>query len=84
VNTSAADVADVPPEVDTVTATAPNPAGDVAVKLVALATVTDEAAVAPKATVDADVNPVPVTVTTVPPANGPATGAMAVTVGVEL
>ena len=42
------------------------------------------AALAPKATVDAAVNPDPVTVTTVPPARGPEDGATAATVGSEL
>ena len=75
-------MAEVPPAVVTVTSTAPAaPAGDVATRVVALVKVTAVAAVAPKLTVDAGVNPVPVTVTEEPPAKGPALGAMAVTVG---
>ena len=55
--------------------------GEVAISVVALVTVTEVAGVVPKATVEPAVKPVPVTVTTVPPASGPALGVMAVTVG---
>ncbi len=71
----------VPPGVVTVTWCAPVPAGLVAVNDVALVNVTDVAAVNPNETVEPAVNPVPVTVTTVPPANGPAAGDSAVTDG---
>ena len=49
--------------------------------MVALVTVTEVAGVAPKATVEPAVKPVPVTVTAVPPASGPSVGVMAVTAG---
>jgi hypothetical protein len=52
-----------------------------AVTLVALTTVNEVAAVLPKLTAVAPVNPVPVMVTDVPPASGPALGRIAVTVG---
>jgi hypothetical protein len=80
---SAALVALVPEPVVTVTSTtAPVvPAGDVAVIVVALVTVNDAAAVAPKLTAVAPVNVVPVIVTVVPPVLGPDDGATVVTVG---
>jgi hypothetical protein len=81
VNWSAADVAEVPPGLVTRRSTVPAPAGDVAVIDVAELTVKLVAAVAPKVTAVAPVNPVPVTVTTVPPAVGPAVGEIEVTVG---
>ena len=61
--------------------TVPVPAGDVAVIEVAELTVKPVAGVAPKLTAVAPVNPVPVTVTEVPPAVGPAVGEIEVTVG---
>ena len=48
---------------------------------VPLTTVYDAAGVAPKVTADAAVNPVPVMVTEVPPATGPAVGLIPVTTG---
>ena len=60
-----------PVGVVTVTSTVPEPAGDVAVMLVELTTVTPMAALAPKSTAVAAVKLVPVTVTEVPPAAGP-------------
>jgi hypothetical protein len=86
VNWSAVLVAEVvPPEV-TVTSTAPAvPAGLVAVQLVVELQVTAVPAVAPKATVvPVMANPVPVMVTTVVPASGPALGLMLATVGPEV
>ncbi len=81
-NTSAADVADVPPALVTVTSTGPaDSAGETTVNEVALTTVTADPAVAPKATVDPGRNPVPVTVTAVPPAIGPDAGTRPETVG---
>ena len=56
-------------------------AGDVAVIDVSLLTVKPVAAVAPKFTAVAPVNPVPVIVTDVPPAAGPLLGVTLVTVG---
>ena len=61
--------------------TVPVPAGDVAVIEVAELTVKPVAGVAPKVTAVAPVNPVPVMVTEVPPAVGPAVGEIEVTVG---
>jgi hypothetical protein len=81
VNWSAADVADVPPAVVTVTSTVPVPAGDVAVIEVAELTVKLVALVAPNLTAVAPVNTVPVMVTEVPPAAGPEVGEIDVTVG---
>jgi hypothetical protein len=80
-NWSAADVALVPPGVVTVISTVPVPAGDLMVSAVAELTVRTVPAVRPNLTAVAPVNPVPVTVTVVPPATGPAAGAMPVTVG---
>ena len=81
-NWSAALVALVPPGVVTVTSTVPAvPAGAVAVIWVALLTVKLVAAVAPKLTALAPVKLVPVIVTEVPPAVGPAVGLTPVTVG---
>ena len=74
-------VALVPPGVVTVTSTVPAPAGAVAVIWVALLTVKPVAAVVPKSTAVAPVKFVPVIVTLVPPAGGPAVGLTAVTVG---
>jgi hypothetical protein len=82
VNWSAAFVAEVPPGVVTDTWTRPAGwAGDIAVICVAESTVNDAAAVVPKATAVAPVKSVPVMVTEVPPAVGPALGATEVTVG---
>jgi hypothetical protein len=68
-----------------VTSTAPAvPAGLVAVQLVTELQVTAVPAVVPKLTVVPLVaKPVPVMVTTVPPARGPELGLMLVTVGAE-
>jgi hypothetical protein len=81
VNWSAADVALVPPGVVTVISTVPVPAGDLMVSVVAELTVRTVPAVEPNLTAVAPVNPVPVTVTVVPPATGPAAGEIPVTVG---
>jgi hypothetical protein len=82
VNLSAALAVLVPPGVVTVTSTVPTaPAGDVAVMVVALVTVNDAAAVAPKATAVAPVKLVPVMVTGVPPVLTPEDGATVVTAG---
>ena len=59
----------------------PVPAGEVAVIDVAELTVKPVAAVAPNLTAVAPVKPVPVIVTLVPPAVGPAVGEIEVTVG---
>ena len=72
---------EVPPAVVTVTSTAPVPAGDVAVTEVAVLAVRLVAGVVPKVTAVAEPRLVPVMTTVVPPAVGPAAGAMAVTVG---
>jgi len=56
-------------------------AGVVAVIWVALLTVKLEAAVPPKVTAVAPIKPVPVIITVVPPAIGPAAGAMLPKVG---
>ena len=82
VNWSAAPVGLVPLGVVTVMSTVPAVcAGEVAVIDVALFTVNDAAAVAPKLTAVAPVKPVPVIVTDVPPAVGPLVGLTLVTVG---
>ncbi len=73
----------VPPTVVTRTSTVPVPAGAVAVICVALLTVKPVAAVAPKVTAVAPDRLVPVRVTVVPPAVGPAVGEMEVTVGAD-
>ena len=80
-NWSAAEVADVPPAVVTLTSTVPVPAGEVAVIEVAELTVKLVAAVAPNVTAVVPLNPVPVMVTDVPPAAGPDVGEIEVTVG---
>ena len=75
-------VALVPPGLVTVMSTVPAvPAGAVAVICEALTTVTLVAAVQPKSTAVAPVNPVPVIVTYVPPPVGQAAGATCATVG---
>ena len=71
----------MPPGVVTVTCTVPEPAGEVAVILVADSTLTPVAALAPNLTVLAPVRFVPVIVTEVPPAAGPLVGSTFVTVG---
>jgi hypothetical protein len=81
VNWSAADVAEVPPVVVTLTSTVAVPAGDVAVIWVAELTVNVVAAVAPNVTAVAFRRLVPVMVTVVPPAPGPDAGEIEVTVG---
>ena len=82
VNWSPAPVALVPPAVVTVMSTVPAAwAGVVAVMDVALLTVKLVAAVPPKLTAVAPVNPVPVMVTDVPPAVVPLFGLTLVTVG---
>ena len=78
---SAGLVAEVPLPLVTVTSTEPVPAGETAVMEVAEFTVTEAAGVAPNETVGSPVKPVPVMVTEVPPAAGPKSGLMAVTVG---
>jgi hypothetical protein len=79
---SAADVADVPPAVVTLTSTVPAlPAGAVAVICVAEFTVKPVAAVAPNVTAVAPDRFVPVNVTVVPPVVGPAVGEMLVIAG---
>ena len=83
-NWSAAEVADVPPVVVPVTSTVPRPAGEVAVIEVAEFTVKLVALVAPNLTAVAPVKLVPVTVTEVPPAVGPAVGDIALTVGTPM
>jgi hypothetical protein len=66
----------------TVTSTIPaEPAGDVAVRLVAELYVTPVPALEPNLTVAVLVNPVPVIVTTVPPPDVPVAGDTSVTVG---
>ena len=71
----------MPPGLVTVTLTSPAEwAGEVAVIWVSESTV-NKAAVVPKSTAVAVVNPVPVMVTEVPPVVGPEVGATEVTVG---
>ena len=79
-NWSAAAVAEVPPGVMTVMSTVPVPAGDVAVIDVAELNV-KLAGVVPNFTFVTPVKLVPVSVTVVPPAEGPAVGEIEVTVG---
>jgi hypothetical protein len=68
----------------TVTSTSPaEPAGDVAVIDVSETTVKDAAAVEPNETALAPMKPVPVIVTCVPPATGPALGLTPVTPGAD-
>lgn len=80
-NWSAADVAEVPPAVVTVTSTVPVPTGEVAVIDVALTTLTPVAGVAPNVTAVALRRLVPVMVTVVPPPPGPVVGEIELTVG---
>ena len=77
-------VEDPPPAVLTVTETVPVPAGTVTVSEVELIRLTPTPAVEPKSTVGTPENPVPVTVTLLPPAAGPLFGLTAVTVGAAL
>jgi hypothetical protein len=70
----------VPLQFFTVTSTVPTaPGGEVAVMDVGLVTVKPAAAVVPKDTPVTQLNPVPVMVTVVPPAKGPALGLTDVT-----
>ena len=72
----------VPPGVVTLTTTFPSAcAGTVAVIVVSLTTVNAVALTPPKVTAVAPVNPVPVRVTPMPPAVGPADGLTVPTVG---
>ena len=71
----------VPSGVVTVTSTDPEPAGAVAVMVVALLTMKDVAGFTPKATAVAPVKLVPLTVTAVPPDAPPVFGARPATVG---
>jgi hypothetical protein len=86
VNRSAAEVAEVPLSVVTVTSTArADPAGLVAVQVVAEVQETVVPTVDPKETVvEPGTNPVPVMATLVPPVRGPADGLTTLTVGVAL
>ena len=79
-NSSAGEVAEVPPAVVTVTSTVPLPAGEVAVIEVAESAVI-VAALDPKSTALAPPRLVPVMVTLVPPPVGPLVGLIEVTVG---
>ena len=65
------------------TSTVPEPAGDVAVMVVALLTVKFVAAVPPKATAVAPVKLVPLMLTVVPPTAAPVLGERALTVGAD-
>jgi hypothetical protein len=71
----------VPDGVVTVTSTVPVPAGETAVIELAELTVKLVALVAPNLTAVAPVKPLPLTVTVVPPACGPALGLTPLTVG---
>ena len=82
VNWSAELVLLVPPAVVTRTSTVPAlPTGETAVICVALFTVKDVAAVAPKLTAVAPLKPVPVITTVFPPTVGPEVGANEATAG---
>ena len=74
----------MPPRPATVTSTVPEPDGAVATREVDEVTVTPVAGLAPKLTVDPESNPVPVTVTAVPPAEEPVNGLIPVTVGASV
>lgn len=78
---SADDVAEVPTGVVTVTSTVPVPEWLVTVIVLSLTTTTLVPAFAPKLTAVAPVKPEPMTVTDVPPANGPDTGLTLATTG---
>jgi hypothetical protein len=71
----------VPLAVVTVTCTVPDPVGATTVIWAAESTVNEVAGVAPKLTAVAPVKSVPVKVTVVPPASGPAPGLIVVRVG---
>src|SRR5271166_1582022 len=75
-------VADVPPGEVTVTSTSPDPAGATILSDVSELTTRPVPGTPLKAATVARVNPVPVTVTAVPPAVGPAVGATPVMTGV--
>jgi len=81
VNRSAAEVAEVPKAVVTVTSTVPVPTGDVAVIEVAELTVKLVALLAPNFTAVAPEKFVPAIVTDVPPDVGPDVGEIDATVG---
>jgi hypothetical protein len=82
VNWSACEVAEGPPlDVATTTSTVPEPAGEVALQVVAVEQLTAVAASPPNVTVAVWSKPVPVIVTGVPPANGPESGVTELTVG---
>ena len=66
------------------TSTVPVPAGAVTVRLVALITLTEVPAVAPKSTAVAPVKPVPLTVTECPPGRWSVVRGDTVTVGAGL
>ncbi len=83
VNWSALERADVPAMEVTVTSALPVPAGDTAVIWESDTTVKLAAGVPPNDTDVAPVNPLPVTVTIVPPAVGPDCGLMPVTAGAD-
>ena len=79
---SPATIALVPPGVVTLTSTVPTArAGEVIVRVLSLVTCRLVPGVTPNLTAVAPVNPVPVIVTTVPPAADPVAGEMLVTVG---
>ncbi len=78
---SALEVGDVPIGVVTVTSTMPVPAGEVTVMEPAVSAVIVPGLALPKSTTVAFAKLVPVTVTMVPPATGPALGLTAATVG---
>ena len=83
-NRSATDGAEVPPAVDTVTSTVPEPGGEVAEHEMSEVQLTDSAPAPPKAAVmPPGTNPVPVRITNVPPLRGPFWGSTAVTVGTD-
>ena len=71
----------MPEKVPTVTVTVFKPLGATAVSVNGLVTLTVVAADEPKETLEAEVNPVPWTVTVVPPRSGPVAGDSEVTVG---
>ena len=71
----------MPPGLAAVMSTVPVPAGAVADRTVPLVTVIEEAGVAPKLTATPATKPLPDTVTTVPPASGPAAGETPVMLG---
>ncbi len=81
-NWSLGEVPEVPPALATITSTVPaDPAGDVAVIVLAELTVNEVAGAEPNVTPETPVKPEPVMVTRVPPASGPTIGRTAVTVG---